>query len=143
MEPLPAALRAEWLDPKVFIDVHSMVKMDVGIAGTAIRMAVTFLVAPWDMDHVVIGWKTMTKHGLIKKLEDLIAMQCSLGLSTGVGVSCDEQKISDMDGEVIKTDNFIFCDETAVAVKVPESALNEKQIVVVEELLCKYAKVFE
>ena len=46
VEPLPAAMRAEWLDPKVIIDVHDMVRMDVGIAGTSTRMAVTFLVAP-------------------------------------------------------------------------------------------------
>ena len=42
-------------------------------------------------------------------------------------MSCDEQEISDMDGEVIKTDNFIFCDETTATVKVPESALNESR----------------
>ena len=85
----------------------------------------------------------MTKYDLVKKLEDLIAMQCSLGLSTGVGVSCDEQEIADVDGEVIKTDYFIFFDETREAVKVSESALTEPQSVVVEELLCKYAEVFE
>ena len=58
-------------------------------------------------------------------------------------MSCDEQEMSDMDGEVIKTDNFIFCDETTATAKVPESALNETQSVVVEQLLCKYAEVFE
>ena len=143
VEPLPAAMRGEWLDPKIFIDVHDMVKMEVGIAGTAIRLNVNFLIAPWDLDYVVIGWKTMTKNNILRPLEDLIAMQCSLGLSTGVGMSCDEQEICDMDGEVIKTDNLIFCDETTAAVKVPESALTESQSVVVEELLCKYAEVFE
>ncbi len=38
---------------------------------------------------------------------------------------------------------LIFCDETTATVKVPESALTESQSVVVEELLCKYAEVFE
>jgi hypothetical protein len=55
VEPLPAAMRAEWLDPKVFIDVHDMMRMEVDIAGTTTLMAVTFLVTPWDLDHVVIG----------------------------------------------------------------------------------------
>ncbi len=53
--PVSAACRAEWLDPKIFVDVHSMVSMKVVIAGTSTRMTVTFLVIPWDLDHVVIG----------------------------------------------------------------------------------------
>ena len=69
VEPLPASRRAEWLDPKVHIDVHDKIDMSVLIAGTDIRMAVTSLVAPWDLDHVVIGWVTMVKYGVSQNIK--------------------------------------------------------------------------
>ena len=144
VEPLPAPFRAQWLDPKVHIDVHDKIDMSVLIAGTDVRMAVTFLVAPWDLDHVVIGWNTMVKYGVLKRVEDLIAMQCSLGVSTGIGSSNDVQEITDVDGQLIKTDEFLFCDEApAAAVVVPETVLTVEQSVEVEGLLNKYATVFD
>ena len=143
VEPLAAPCRAQWLDSKVQVEVRDKIDMSVLIAGTDVRMAVSFLVAPWDIDHVVIGWNTMVKYSVIKRLEELMALQCSLGVSTGVGSSNDVQEITDVDGQLIKTDEFLFCDESPAAVVVPETVLSAKQSVEVEVLLDKYSTVFD
>ncbi len=77
----------------------------------------------------------MVKYGVLKRVEDLIAMQCSLGFSTGIGSSNDVQEITDVDGQLIKTDEFLFCDETPAAVVVPETVLTVEQSVEVKGLL--------
>jgi hypothetical protein len=67
----------------------------------------TFLVVPWDLDHLVVGWPTMKAHGFLSRLEDLITVQNSLGVATGMGSTDDNQELIDLDGVLVSTDEFI------------------------------------
>ena len=85
----------------------------------------------------------MVKYGVLKRVEDLIVMQSKLGVATGIGSSNDVQEITDVDGRLIKTDEFLFCDEAPAAADVPETVLSLEQSVEVEGLLNKYSTVFD
>ena len=63
-----------WSDEAVVRQSTETVKMKVRIAGSTIEADLTFFVLPWDTDHLVVGWESMTKHGVQRQLEDLLAV---------------------------------------------------------------------
>ena len=56
---LDKPVEVNWLDKNVVREVTHAIDMKLDIVGTNEMVKLKFLVVPWDMDHVVIGWETV------------------------------------------------------------------------------------
>jgi hypothetical protein len=142
IERLETPVMVEWLDKEVQREVTEAVRMKVQVAGCDIAFESTFLIVPWDIDHLVIGWSSMKDHGIVARLEDLLAVQSALGVATGMGSGDDNQQLTDLDGRVVATDEFLWPDEEAASPE-PETVLSVEQQREVDKMLGEYAVVFE
>jgi hypothetical protein len=142
VERLETPVVVEWLDKRVQREVTEAVRMRVQVAGCDIAFYATFLVVPWDIDHLVIGWPSMRANGILARLEDLLTVQSALGVATGMGATNDNQQITDLDGQVVMTDDFLWPDEKSASPE-PETTLSAAQQREVDHLLHEYAVVFE
>ncbi len=135
--PLEAPQEVTWSDEAVVRKTTETVKMHVKVAGSAIDEDLTFFVLPWETNHLIVGWESMNRTGIQRQLEDLLTIQETQGLGTGVGTTDGEQFLTDMDGASVSTDELLFVDEPQAEIQ-QDSGLNPEEKQEMDELSESY-----
>ena len=72
---LSPPVEVRWLDKDVTRVVTKCMDLHVNVVGTEVNAILTFLVMPWTMDNLVVGWQTQEKFKVTDHLLDWIKMQ--------------------------------------------------------------------
>lgn len=138
---LDVPVNIEWLDGKAKNTITQAIDMQIQIVECNKKFQVTLLVVPWQLDNVVLGWETLTTHGILKNLDDFMAIQKSLGVSVGMVKDNDNMVVNDMDGQDVTCDSLRW-EEESEAPPIISSVLGPNQQREIDELVDKYSDVF-
>ena len=83
VEQLRVPVSVEWLDKKSSENITESIQLTVEVAECNCQFEVTLLIVDWEMDHLVIGWETMSAQGLLKRLEDFLVVQRQMNIPVG------------------------------------------------------------
>ena len=101
----------EWLDKKSSEVATQTIELCISIAECKDNFVATFLVVPWDMDHLVVGWDTITCKGLLKKLEDYLVIQKQMNVAIAGSYEEVNMVVENMDGKRVTSDSLRFFDD--------------------------------
>ena len=100
-----------WVNDSTF-QVTSTMTLHVVLTGTNMVRDIKFWVAPKHiaLDTLVLGWKEIKEWALLTQLERVLATQKSNGVLVGVSDGDGNQKFTDVDGNVVNTDDLLWPD---------------------------------
>ena len=142
IKPLAEPIEVEWLDKEVKRTITQTIDMQVAVVGTNLSTVLTFMVAPWDMDNIVIGWPTQQRFRIMDSLSDWIVMQRSMNICIGNTLQDENTCVSDLDGKKVAVDEYIWVDEPSSDAEPIESVLSPDEQRVLDAVLEEYADVF-
>lgn len=146
---LEEPIGVEWLDKKSIVMVDKFMELLVNVAECGEQFSVTFLIVPWDIDHVVLGWGTLTEQGLLKRLEDILQVQKSMNVAQGMVKEQENMTVVDMDGRQVTSDSLRWADDDDLPDLVPDSdsetdsVMNDEQKGEQNKLLEAFDDVFQ
>jgi len=146
---LETPVEVEWLDKKSTVKVEECIELVVNITECEKQFKVTFLIVPWDIDYVVIGWDSLTAQGLLKNLEDILQIQKRMNVALGMVRENENFTVEDMDGKRVTSDSLRWTDDEtppdliSVDESDTESVMNAEQKREQEDVLEEYTDVFE
>ena len=143
LKELPKPMEVRWLDQDVTRQVTKCMELQVDILGTEAKMKLTFLVVPWNMDKMVVGWPTLKRYKLFESIVEWIQMQRDMNIMIGNSMHDENTCVRDMDGMQVSVDQYLFVDEEAPDPSISESILTPEEQRVIDELLQEYSDVFE
>lgn len=72
---LPVPETVIWSDRGVTREIVSQIKMHFEITGCSTGKDLVFLIVPWDTDHLIVGWPTLTQEKWLDRMSDLLTIQ--------------------------------------------------------------------
>ena len=143
-------ITAEWLDKDSRVELKRGIELKVAIAECKTLFTVTFLIVPWEMDFLVVGWETLQAEGLLRTLEDHLQVQKSMNVSVGMVHEEVDMVIEDMDGRRVTSDSLRWpedgddaSDPGSEAGKDGTSVLDKEQQGELDALLIEFDDVFQ
>lgn len=101
------------------------------------------------MDQMVLGWHCLIDHDIVRNLEDILQVQRSMNLVSGMIKDNDNVTIENMDGVKITSDSLRWAEDLNMPALIPndgsskdESALEEAQANEQERLISDFEDVF-
>ena len=140
---LDSPMEVIWLDKEVKRMVTHAIDMKLVIVGVDIEVKLTFLIVPWDMDQVIVGWESQVKYQFADQLLNWIKLQRDLHINIGSSISDDNVKLTDMDGQPVSIDQYLFVDEHVDESDSQDTVLSEEESAAVDKLLEEFSDVFE
>ena len=146
---LPVPETVVWSDRGVTRDIVSQIKMHFEITGCSTGKDLVFLIVPWDTDHLIVGWPTLTQEKWLDRMSDLLTIQRAAGVCP-VSADCDHSEtVEDLNGTVVNTDELLFETDTTpppevdMASLIPaDNLLTIEEKVELGELLEEHREVF-
>ena len=133
---LPVPETVIWSDRNVTREIDSQIKMHFEITGCSTGKDLTFLIVPWDTDHLIVGWPTLTQEKWLDRMSDLLTLQRAAGVSP-VSANCDHSEtVEDLNGTVVSTDELLFETDTT-----PPPEVNMASLIPADNLLTVEEKV--
>ena len=129
--------------------VDKCIELLVNVTECCEQFIATFLIVPWDIDHVVLGWDTLTEQGLLKRLEDILQVQKSMNVAQGMVKEQENMTVVDMDGRQVTSDSLRWADDDDLPDLVPDSdsetdsVMNDEQKGEQNKLLEEFDDVFQ
>jgi hypothetical protein len=111
VKDLDAAVTIEWLDNAARLEIKKSMELRVKIAECKAEFTATFLIVPWDLDYMVVGWETLKEFGLLKTLEDFLQVQRNMNVSIGLVHEEVNMRIENMDGDQVTSDSLRWPEE--------------------------------
>jgi hypothetical protein len=68
----------------------------------------SFYIVPWETDHLIVGWGTLTQEKWLDRLTDTLTIQRAQGIAAGGSPSDGNESVEDMDGKVVQMDDLLF-----------------------------------
>jgi hypothetical protein len=117
----------EWLDSTTRLQVKKSIDLRVTIAECKAEFLATFLIVPWDIEYMVVGWETLKAEGLLKTLEDFLQVQKNMNVSIGLVHEEVNMKIENMDGVGITSDSLRWPADDESDDDIPEKRLGSEE----------------
>ena len=136
-------VKLQWLDKDVTVTVTQAMNLTVEIAGCNKKMNLTFLIAPWDLEYIILGWNALTQDNVVNDLTELIKMQKDLSIPVVTSKEDDNMVITDMDGSKVAVDELLWVDEPSQKEPAPDTILTVHEQDELNGLLHTYDDVFQ
>ena len=150
---LQTPVTIEWLDSATRLQIIKTIELRVKVA----EFKATFLIVPWDLDYLVVGWETMTEHGVLKSLEDFLQVQRNMNVSIGLIHEEVDMKVENMDGVRVTSDSLrwpvedagddlpglVRDDDSDIDSGTEEPVMSKQQRYEIGQLVDEFKEVFE
>ena len=98
---MPVPQLITWSDESVTRESRATIKMHFEITGSDMGKDLSFYIVPWETDHLIVGWDTLTQEKWLDRLTDTLTIQRAQGITAGGSSSDGNESVVNMDGTVV------------------------------------------
>jgi hypothetical protein len=138
-----------WSDKGVIRESFATIQLHFEVTGCAVGKDLTFYILPWETDHLLIGWPTLTQEKWLDRITDMLAVQRAGGFGPHSCSGDSNETVTDMDNKVVQTDDLLFVSDEApprdegMSSLIPaDNILTVEEKVELGELLERHKEVF-